>query len=54
MTTVEQTKIEIEHKLVEPHKNIKMLNSKTKEDLEEIHTHDRTCTVMEVKRVLTA
>jgi len=50
---VEQTKIKIEHRPTKAHIIIKMLNSKTKDELEELHIQDITCTIMEVKRFLT-
>jgi len=46
------TQVEIEHRPVEAHMIIKMLNSKTKDELEELNIQDRKYVVMEVKRVL--
>jgi len=50
---VEQTKVDIEHRPKEEQKIIRMLKSKTKEELEELNIQDRTKIIMEVKRVFT-
>lgn len=50
---IENTKVDLEHRPEEAQNIIKMLNSKTKEELEHLSIPDRTTTVMEVKRILT-
>ena len=49
----EKTKIEIENRVIKSNRIIKMWNSKTQEEFEELEIQDKTCTIMEVKRVLT-
>lgn len=43
----------MDHKLGHATKIIKVLNSKTKDELEELGIEDRTETVLEVRKVLT-
>lgn len=50
---VEKTKDAIKQKPGEAHKIIKMVNSKTRYELEEVQIQDKTCTIMEVKGILT-
>jgi hypothetical protein len=50
---IEKIKIELGDMLTQANETIKFLNSKTKEELEELKIEDRTKTILEVKRVLT-
>ena len=52
-TTIENTKVDLEHKPKGEQNIIKLLNSKTKDEIEEMKILDRTSAVMEVNRVLT-
>jgi len=51
--TIEKIRGEFGEMLVEATEIIKFLNSKTREELEELRIEDRTETILEVKRVLT-
>jgi len=52
-TTIQNTKADLEHRLEEAQKIIKLLNSKTRKELEDLKIPDMTTIVMEFKRVLT-
>ena len=51
--TIDKIKIELGEMPSATNEIIKFLNSKTKEELEELKVEDRTKTILEVKRVLT-
>jgi molecular chaperone DnaK (HSP70) len=50
---IEKTKVELGEMPTEVVEIIKFLNSKTREEIEELKIEDRTETILEVKRVLT-
>jgi len=50
---IEETKVDIEHRPEEAQKIIRVLNSKNRDELEDLNIQDMTETEMEVKRVLT-
>jgi len=50
---IKQTRTDMDHRLEGAHKMINILNSKTKEELEEVNIQDITEVVMEAKIVLT-
>ena len=51
--TIEKIRGELGEMLAEATEIIKFMNSKTREELEELKIEDRTETILEVKRVLT-
>jgi molecular chaperone DnaK (HSP70) len=50
---IEKIRIELRDMPTQANEIIKFLNSKTREELEELKIEDRTETILEVKRVLT-
>jgi hypothetical protein len=50
---VEKIRMELGDMLAQANETIRFLNSKTREELEELKIEDRTETILEVKRVLT-